>query len=305
MVNSRISINSNWGGSREIPFGRLLESYSHGRQADVFIGREVISGKEEIVVLKELNIGVGLTAGEADVILKAYEQYLTQLSAIGFAHSVPYRIELHRALSGTTEEYRIYLCEKFAGSGLNMHEELLAFEGDEEEFSAALLEYFGKLLAVLFAIPPKTDNTFTTTDQLLSVPMDFKPDNFVMTEAGPVMIDTYGPKLWGENGLLQKMPKIDEDFPLPYVSLLCGDIIYMVGRLYRAFNKIGRQWQDRGLDFAQSLRAKVATQAKSSGSFEEGLIDVLVKEAESDFVLIKDIYVKVGEQEQARRIDGI
>jgi hypothetical protein len=229
-----------------------MEKYkSQGKQATVHIFEK--DGNK--FIRKEYAKGKGLNYTEASEILNNLKEYIVNLNKLNLETNNP----LSLGVEQSNGEYIIVSVEKLRGEGYDMHEHLLLAE-DKRELLQLLERYYFLLVTELFLIPPYKNGSYGLSNQSVSVPMDYRPCNFVVEKVKEkykaINVDTFAPRIWRNENNIKYFPKLEDNFPAvkaKLLHLLMGNIRYMYGRLYGTTLLIITQWGKENLSQIEDI----------------------------------------------------
>lgn len=183
----------------------------------------------------------GYTHEEVVGLISETVAYREELQSVGITIPINHRIH---AVSYQDGSYQIVMVDEMHGDGEDLKAKLNGQYPLEQKRWIVL-----KILEFLNKIPngERNDSQILCPTRVLG---DFKPDNWVLDNNNIVLIDYFGPKRWGEDGLVTPYnPKMDSLLTRQAITFLCGD---RRGQFSRVLAILKKQHPDV-YDFAKDI----------------------------------------------------
>lgn len=268
------------------------------------------TGEREIIT-KSWGKAFGWTFSDAQQVIEMHRKYVFNLHQVGIKTST--NLE-EKVVSGENGEYLVQSTEEYFTQA-----DLLANlmkSCNQDVFVEKVQEYISLSAKLLFSIPPLRQKQYSLDWLWLSVPIDLKPQNAVLSESRLVLVDTFRPQLWGPDSLeLMAMPSIHvEKQKIPFDEIKTGDIRFQAGRLFGYFVAIGTRWlmnqgDELKMDELDFFRHRIANNAVAivtelltkNEMFSDDLANVLI----TDVKEVADESLSVGSYEGPRYVQTL
>lgn len=249
------------------------------------------------VVSKVWGQGLGWTEHEARTVLRDHSQYLENLASVGVRTS---QIVGSSVIQDETGNFVIAETEQFCGDDTSVK---LLGSNDVEVLREHVRSDFGSIAALLLSIPPRRRGRYSEANPWFSVPVDMKPQNVVIDSLSnePVVVDTFGPKLWQGDTIKPLPTRVPGKGQVLHDEIKVGDVRFSVGRLNGYYIALATRWlinqvQQTSIEEVDALRADIATitreiieqTVQDSSLFEQQYAQTLVSDAaEQELVSIR------------------
>lgn len=266
------------------------QSLPGGAQAEVFIFRSLDTGDQ--YVCKDIGAGKGLNRQQAQLLLDETAAYQHELEEIGI--NLPDR-QASCVISPGVEpgEWKIGFVETYVGDGQDIKK---IFQDPNKSFEdkISVLEKLADTVdSIPFGEPPRGKHQ-------TQVAGDFRPANFVLDGDSPVLIDSFGPKRYQDNGLVGPyMQEMEGPLTNEAITFLTADkrgqmsaLLYFAGRhvrkdpeLANAFNAamVGVANRIQDLDTRKYVLNEINTGFQSTSAiYETGKIDHLPTDVQKE-----------------------
>lgn len=201
------------------------------------INLDAVDGRK--VIVKTWGKDFGWTSDDAIKVIAMHKLYINNLNSIGIKTS---RNIAEKVIQGDDDEYLIQSIEEYFPQG-DLLAQITGSNGTIQ-FLAAAEAQLKLLIALLVSIPPLNQNAYSVNHLWLSVPIDLKPQNAVISNLQLVVVDTFRPQLWKSNSAeLQPMPSpYPEKQRIPHDEIKTGDVRFQAGRLFGYYVAIATRW---------------------------------------------------------------
>jgi hypothetical protein len=268
-----------------------------------------VDGKK--VITKTWGKDFGWTHADALQVMDMHASYIANLNAIGIETSV---VVDEKVIPGPNNQFLVQSREEYFHCG-DLLVNLMASRS-RAEFLQTAEEQIVLTTNLLFSIPPLYKEQYDTDWLWLSVPVDLKPPNAVLSSGRLVLVDTFRPLFWDHGTtVLQAMPgPYKNKQKLPNDEIKTGDIRFQAGRLYGYFVAVATRWH---------IQQNGASATQDIDSFRHELSEIILNIltsvlAESDvvtqdlaLVLIADVHeiatesIAVGSYEGPRYVQSL
>ena len=240
------------------------------------------------IVTKLWGDGLGWTIQEAEEVLSDHTQYLANMASVGIATS---EIISRVILQNTDGNYFIKEQELHAGRDLSI---ALLESSDVKDLTRVINNGFKASARLLTSIPPRENATYSNDNPWLGVPVDLKPQNVVFNvdSVYPLVIDTFGPKIW-LNGNIKPLPtKTPGMGQIQHDEIKVGDVRFALGRLNGYFVALATRWlvnqepevSNEAIDLHRNLISDILIEitkglVEDNDLFEKNYADLLISDA--------------------------
>lgn len=189
-------------------------------------------------VIKIWGEGLGWTETEAKAVLEDHDHYIENLESVNVRTS---NILSKEVVFTEDNEYVIREQESFCGRDVSGD---LLNSYNANELRDLIRHDFSAIATLLLAIPPRDSEKFSAKQPLLSVPVDMKPQNVVIDRStgSPIVIDTFGPKLWVRDTIKSLPTRVSGRGQILHDEIKVGDIRFSLGRLNGYFIALATRW---------------------------------------------------------------
>lgn len=191
------------------------------------------------VITKTWGKDFGWSQTDAKQVIDMHARYIANLNAAGIETSV--NID-ENVIAGQNGEWYAQSREEYFSQG-DLLANLMA-STDKADFLKKVEEQVQLTAKMLFSIPPLRAQRYGTEWLWMSVPLDLKPPNAVLSGGHLVLVDTFRPLLWEDDQVVLKaMPGPHKSKQkLPNDEIKTGDIRFQAGRLFGYFVAVATRW---------------------------------------------------------------
>jgi len=209
---------------------KTLELDFSNKASNVSINKDVVS--------KIWGEGLGWSRAEAAAVLKDHDVYVKNLESVGIQTST---ILSKQIASGPDGSFVIRETEQFSGRDASI---VLLDATSVTALEQLVEDDVSTIAALLLSIPPRDGARYSKETPWLRVPVDVKPQNVVIDAPTktPIVIDTFGPKLWSDGKIKPLPTKFPGKGQVLHDETKVGDVRFSVGRLNGYFIALATRW---------------------------------------------------------------